>query len=215
MWHDGVVQPHPPVTRALRLLVEKLKQLPSVEITEWKPYLHDEAWAIISSLYYTDGGVTDLSILAESGEPALPLTKWIMVENPCVKKLSVKELEYWLEEREEYRREYAKVWNQTGQFNEASGQSENAVDVLLCPVGPGVAPQLDTAKYWGYTSQWNLLDYPAVVFPVCTVDKAVDTISTKGDEFNPLSEKDEENWELCKWFRDSVIQDKKTLIIGR
>lgn len=40
------------------------------------------------------------------------------------------------------------------------------VDVILCPVGPGAAPPVDNAKYWGYTSQWNLLDYPSLVFPV-------------------------------------------------
>jgi amidase len=42
----------------------------------------------------------------------------------------------------------------------------DTIDVILCPAGPGVAPPLDCAKYWGYTSLWNLLDWPALVFPV-------------------------------------------------
>ena len=43
MWVDGVVHPHPPVTRALRELVEKLKLVDVFEIVEWKPYKHDLA----------------------------------------------------------------------------------------------------------------------------------------------------------------------------
>jgi len=53
----------------------------------------------------------------------------------------------------------------------------------------------NTAKYWGYTSLWNLLDYPAVSFPVDKVDKAKDGIN---EAFNPLTELDEENFKLCK-----------------
>lgn len=50
LWDDGVVKPHPPVTRALRLLVEKLKTNGNFEIVEWKPYKHDYAWEILVSL---------------------------------------------------------------------------------------------------------------------------------------------------------------------
>lgn len=47
LWDDGVVKPHPPVTRALEQVVEKLKAGGNVEIVDWNPYKHDEAWAII------------------------------------------------------------------------------------------------------------------------------------------------------------------------
>ena len=88
MWHDNVVTPHPPITRALQEVVSRLQTLPNVEVVDWKPHLHDEAWAIISSLYFTDGGAEDAATIAESGEPWRPLTKWIIKENPCVKKLT-------------------------------------------------------------------------------------------------------------------------------
>jgi amidase len=191
MWHDNVVTPHPPITRALKELASKFEQLPNVTVVNWEPYLHDEAWAIISSLYFTDGGAEDAATIAESGEPWRPLTHWIIKENPCIKKLSPQKLYYWQEEREAYRKEYAKVWNET-----ATGPNgEGMVDVILCPVGPGVAPAHNTAKYWGYTSQWNLLDYPAVAFPVSRVDAAKDQLP---DKFNTLTDVDEEHWKLCK-----------------
>lgn len=47
LWDDGVVKPHPPVTNALKRVVEELRAKGNVDIVEWKPYKHDEAWAII------------------------------------------------------------------------------------------------------------------------------------------------------------------------
>ncbi|KAF2246347.1 amidase [Trematosphaeria pertusa] len=180
LWHDGVVRPHPPITRALKMATERLKEK-GVEVTDFEPYLHDEAWAILSSLYFTDGGEEDTEAINSSGEPWRPLSDWIIKDNPCVKKLDVGELTYWLEEREAYRKEYALHWKKSG------------IDALLCPVGPGVAPKHDTAKYWGYTSQWNLLDYPGVVFPVCKVDKEKDRLEEQG---KPLSGHDKDNRKL-------------------
>ena len=164
-------------------------------VVDWKPYLHDEAWAIISSLYFTDGGAEDAATMAESGEPWRPLTKWMIKQNSGVKKLTPQELYYWQEEREAYRKEYAKAWNDTATGKDERGRLGGMVDAILCPVGPGVAPAHNTAKYWGYTSQWNLLDYPAVVFPVGKVDKDVDVLPK---DFNSMSGKDKENWKLCK-----------------
>lgn len=194
LWHDNVVKPHPPITRALHSVVSKLKTIHNVTVVDWKPHLHDEAWAIISSLYFTDGGAEDASAMAASGEPWLPLTKWIIKENPCVKKLSMQQLYYWEEEREAYRKEYAKVWNDTAEnLNSETNELEGLVDVILCPAGPGVAPPHNTARYWGYTSQWNLLDYPAVVFPVSKVDIRVDGVE-RG--YVPMNDVDKYNWKL-------------------
>ena len=95
-----------------------------------------------------------------------------------------------------YRKEYAKVWNDTAASrNDETGELENMVDVILSPVGPGVAPLHNTAKYWGYTSQWNLLDYPALVFPVSKVDPKVDRIEKS---YRPMNDTDKDNWELCE-----------------
>lgn len=71
-------------------------------------------------------------------------------------------------EREEYRTAYAVAWTETGA---ADGQE---VDVILCPPSFGAAPPHEQSRYWGYTSNWNLLDYPGAVFPVTTVDPEKD-----------------------------------------
>ena len=193
MWHDGVVKPHPPVLRALQEVVGKLKDAKNVEVVDWKPYKHDEAWNIIASLYFSDGGQEEIATIEASGEPWRPLSKFILKDNPHVKRLNVEEIWKWTMKREEYKAEYAKLWNETATRTSETGEIEGMVDVILCPVGPGAAPPLDCARYWGYTAQWNLLDYPALVFPVTKVDPTKDVID---EEHVPMNEKDEYNLQL-------------------
>lgn len=184
MTDDGVVRPHPPVLRALASMAEKLKGVPGVEVIPFAPLSHDTAWTIISSLYFADGGAEEKSAIAASGEPWRPLSKFILHENKNVKALSISEMWDWTAKRDAYRTAYAKHWADSG------------IDVLLCPVGPGAAPALDTARYWGYTAQWNLLDYPALVAPASKVleSDAVDA------SYVPRNEDDAYNHGLCKCY---------------
>ena len=78
------------------------------------------------------------------------------------------------------------------------------VDVILCPVGPGPAPRLGNSRYWPYTSQWNLLDYPALVFPVTKVDPSKDV---KDEGYTPMNEKDKYNHDLYdpENFKDAPV----------
>lgn len=62
------------------------------------------------------------------------------------------------------------------------------MDVILCPYLPTPAPLLETTRYWGYTSIWNLLDYPAAVFPVTSVDPEIDEDTS---EYSPRNDMDE------------------------
>jgi amidase len=100
-------------------------------------------------------------------------------------------------QRDAYRSEYAALWNDTATSTGPNGEPEGMVDVILCPVGPGAAPKIDTSKWWGYTSQWNLLDYPALVFPVDKVDSVRDGEKVK---YQPRNEKDRFNWELWEQY---------------
>ncbi|KAF2089205.1 putative glutamyl-tRNA amidotransferase subunit A [Saccharata proteae CBS 121410] len=202
MKDDGVVKPHPPVLRAIDEVIEKLKGSEDVEIVEWKPYKHDLAWEIIASLYFCDAGNEEKAAINASGEPFRPLTDFILTNNPHVPKkpYSVEDIWRLTVARETYKAEYAKLWKDT-----ATGpDGEGMVDVILCPVGPGAAPPIDQARWWGYTSQWNLLDYPGLVFPVTQVDPAVDK---KNETYEPRNADDEFNHKLYEpeTYRDAPV----------
>lgn len=205
MWNDEVVLPHPPVRRALREVVEKLRAIDSIEVVDWKPLRHAEAWEIVARLYFCDGASEEIQAIEESGEPFRPLSIHILKDNPYVKRLSIAELWYWTLRRNNYRKDYAKAWNDTANkpaADDFSGDGESArpVDVILCPATPGASSPLDTAKYWCYTSQWNLLDYPAIVFPVSKVDPQIDLAER---EFEFMNEQDLYNHSLCLLFLSS------------
>ncbi|KZT74233.1 amidase [Daedalea quercina L-15889] len=156
MMNDGNVHLQPPLRRALEKVVSVLKECGAelgIKMVEYKPWQHKEGLDIVRSLYFADGA-KDVKGMTCTAMPYIlrPLTEWVL-SNPLVREHTVNELWELCARRDKYRAAYLHHWNS---FN---------IDVLLCPVGPGPAPRHDTAKYWGYTAQWNLLDYPAAVFP--------------------------------------------------
>jgi amidase len=181
-WWDGVVMPHPPMTRALREVADACRKA-GMEVVDWncEDLDHQKAWDIVSALYFPDGGKEIEDLCAQSGEPLLPLTKWLIHEQPTVKHLTQHELWKLCLERDNYKAFYAQAWSATGK------DEDDEVDVILCPPCFGAATPHDQSKYWGYTSQWNLLDYPGVVFPVTTVDPVLDV---KDVNYTPKNEQD-------------------------
>ncbi|TGJ83610.1 hypothetical protein E0Z10_g5130 [Xylaria hypoxylon] len=230
IWDDGVVRPHPPVAAALSRVVEKLKGSDEVEIVDWECWEHNLAWEIIvcygiplhfrilerlmlcvwiQCYEFSEFGPNYISLTEEPKKrrPFTPLGNHCYpyrngfssithtYENtlrPCdsllVNIFRIPTLWQAQQERDAYRTSYAALWN------------ERAVDVILCPAGPGVAPKLGTARYWGYTSQWNLLNYPAIVFPTGVKVGGTQEEGDKAHEYpadyKPMSEADGYNYGL-------------------
>ncbi|KAL1852152.1 hypothetical protein Plec18167_005965 [Paecilomyces lecythidis] len=205
-WWDGVVMPHPPMIRALKEVSEACKAA-GMEVVEWdcEPLNHRKGWEIAAALYWPDGGEEVLGLLEEGGEPILPLTKFIVHEQPSVKKLDVRGLFKLCAERDAYRESYAKHWTNTGKTD------GKEVDVILCPPSFGAATPHEQSRYWGYTSNWNLLDYPGVVFPVTTVDPEKDK---KDLNYKPKNPEDEFVYDMYtpEKYKDAPVSLQ---IIGR
>lgn len=98
--------------------------------------------------------------LSDGEEPAVPQTEWILGQIRHEQPLSVDEIFCLNREREAFRTAALQHWNA------AKGPTGRPVDAILCPVAPTLAPPHDTTCWWSYSSHWNLLDLPAVVFPV-------------------------------------------------
>ncbi|CZS97622.1 uncharacterized protein RAG0_06605 [Rhynchosporium agropyri] len=106
------------------------------------------------------------------------------------------------------------IWNETATSVGSNGDFENIVDVILSPVGPSAAPKIDTAKWSGYSSQWILLDYPALVLPVDKID-----VDKDGEKviYKPRDEKDLYNWSLWERYGPEGYKDapNSVQLIGR
>ncbi|KAF9243168.1 amidase signature domain-containing protein [Melanogaster broomeanus] len=151
MIHDDVVLPHPPMLRAMKLAKAKLEASPEVEVVDYAPFRHKEGYDIIRTLYFEDGGETVRRCLKAGGEDMLPLTEMVQAWELRAK-------------RDDYRRAYSDHWQKQG------------CDVVLCPPFSGTASRHDTARYWGYTAIWNLLDYPGAVFPTAFTPMSPDDV---------------------------------------
>ncbi|KAE8348961.1 amidase signature domain-containing protein [Aspergillus coremiiformis] len=187
MWDDGIVRPHPPITRALELAKSKL-QASGIKVIDWHPYNHAHGWDIISTLYFPDAAQSQKHLLSQSNEPILPLTSWAFGYSRATP-LSVAEAWALNVSRDEYRDEYNALMKERG------------VDFILCPAYVGVAAVLGESQYWNYTAIWNVLDFPAVVFP--TGMKVEDGDVQNGNEmgaWRARSEVEEREWR--KWWVD-------------
>ncbi|EJD35474.1 amidase [Auricularia subglabra TFB-10046 SS5] len=162
LWDDGVVAPHPPITRALRQAKAALEAAGHV-VVDWDPMDHQAHWDLISKLYFLDGGEEYRQTLRDGNEPAVPQTEWILSHAPP-KAYTAAETWPLNVQREQFRARLLAHWNAT------AGATGRPVDAVLCPCAPTLAPPHTTVRWWGYTSYWNLADYPAAVFPMGRLD---------------------------------------------
>jgi amidase len=100
--------------------------------------------------------------MAESGEPPIPSFSWIVSHTEGRAPYTIPEMFRLNVERESFRARAHAHWNATA----ARTKSGRPVDVILTPVAPTLAAPHDSVRWWGYSSYWNLVDYPAVVFPI-------------------------------------------------
>lgn len=178
IFDDGLVRPHPPITSALHNLKHRLGALPQFDVVDFAPYDHARGYDLVRQLYFPDGGKVDREMMSASGEPVLPLSEWIL-KDTHVRERTTTELWDLNAKRETYRGNLSRPFPEQQTFSEylltiylthlaqyADYWKEHPdVDFIISPVSGGAAPLHETARYWGYTAIFNILDWPAVVFP--------------------------------------------------
>ncbi|WWC88918.1 uncharacterized protein L201_003833 [Kwoniella dendrophila CBS 6074] len=197
MWDDGVVRPQPPMRRALKYTKEKLIKA-GFEVIDVLPYKSAEAWDITSSLYFSDGGETNRSNAAKTGEPIWPLTEWIMTQS--TKPRTAAEVMELNLKRDIFRAEYHAYFRTLD------------IDVMILPPAPDPAPRLGTSKYWNYTSLFNLVDYPGGTLPTGLHVESTD-IPDEAYEFTGKSDK--EVWENYNDVNDFVGLPLGIQVVGK
>ena len=196
MTHDGVMTPHPPVQRAMDIVVKTLKGLGHNTI-EWKPPSHRRGIDIIMTSWAYDGGADIHEALALSGEEPIPQIAGMYGSKPKNQADATKIAATNVLKRE-YQKEYMEYWNST---SDLSGTGR-PVDALIIPVAPFAAARPNTYSYYGYSNIFNTLDYSSCVIPVTHAKKTVDVVDRN---FTPLDQADKNLADICKFLAFNII----------
>lgn len=158
MLDDGVVHPHPPITRTFTSLAEGLRAS-GHHLIPFSAVLHREVLDCIHTAYYLDSGEEYHEVLQAGQEPPIPLLD-SQLSQAGRQTFSVQDTWAINRRRSRLQEAYAKQWNEAG------------LDCLICPIAPSVAPKHGEATYWGYTSVFNSLDLSSAVLPVGFVSES-------------------------------------------
>ncbi|KAI5244983.1 acetamidase [Aureobasidium subglaciale] len=171
VWNDGMVVPTPPVRRALRQAVEKLKGA-GHEIIDWEPKLHQEAIELLGQFFVADGAKSVRDILAPVDEPF----REEMLPYAEAQEIGVHALWQLQAKRTKLCKDYLDRWSEAG------------LDGILCPTTPFASVEHGKFKHVGYTGVFNILDYSATSFPSGTyADSELDKAASGA---RPLSQTD-------------------------
>ncbi|KAI4088881.1 MAG: hypothetical protein LQ344_005767 [Seirophora lacunosa] len=181
-WTDGVITPHPPVTRGLCMVHDMLKVL-CHKVVDWDPPSQATANRIHVAFLEADGAHDVHQQLDLSGEPLIPpLRGSFQLRDP----ISLLEYQDLTLQGKAYNEAYYDYWNST------SDDDGQLVDAVVMPVAPHAAVIPGKFYHTAYTESINLMDYSAAVIPVTRADKSVDVFD---HAYQPLNEVDRKNWE--------------------
>jgi hypothetical protein len=183
----------PPVTKLLNMHLWHIKR---VGISLWVFSSSTDApthTLYQVKLYFLDGGAEYYATMAESGEPPIPSFSWIIRHTGGRAPYTITEMFKLNAEREKFRARAHAHWNTTADQTKCG----RPVDVILTPVAPTLAAPHDSVRWWGYSSYWNLLDYPAVVFPLGRLRASDWEGSTIAPSFTPRN--DTEKFIRAQW----------------
>lgn len=185
--HDGSCSPHPPVSRAVDIVVKTAEKL-GHKVIEWKPPSHAKLVEIVNKCWSFDGGLDARKAFELSGEE--PAKQVLIDEYP---QSNATEIMQTMVAKREALKEYMEYWNST---QELTGTGR-PVDAIISPLAPFSAARHAMYSYYGYSVWVNLLDYTSVVIPVTRVDKSVDKVDSS---FKAVNDTDEKTQAACESF---------------
>lgn len=150
LWDNGLVTPTPPVQRALKEVVAKLKMKGTYVFVDWPSTDHAEATELLGKFFVSDGGKSVRNILEPVREPFRPE----MAAYRDAKELGVHELWQLQKQRTALCKRYLDRWNAC-----------EGLDAILSPTTPYAAPKNGEFKSVSYTGVYNILDYSCTSFP--------------------------------------------------
>ncbi|PHH90452.1 hypothetical protein CDD83_3627 [Cordyceps sp. RAO-2017] len=168
MWHDGMVRPTPPVSRALQDVAAKLREA-GHEVVEWDSVDQKPGVILLGRMFVADGGTAIRAEVERTGEPWLPELAAYRDAND----IGVYGMWRLQTERTEFQNRYFDRW------------TEARIDAILCPTMPFNAAKNGCFKHVAYTGVFNVLDYSCLSFVThLAVDRSIDK---QESGYRPLS----------------------------
>jgi amidase len=183
---DGLVNPTPPVRRAMDIVTKALQAL-GHEVIDWAPPSHKYIQDACMKTWYYDAGVDVKGAFALSGEPMI---EQISFFKKLEKEFLASEVAATNVELRTLKKEYMEFWNSTEKVT-ATGRP---IDAVISPLAPWPAARPGKYNYYGYSTWVNALDYTSVIVPVTNVDKSVDVVD---EGYTPIDETDKVAYESC------------------
>lgn len=119
LWHDGMVHPTAPVSRALRSTVDKLRAA-GHEIVDWDPVDQRQGLSLLERMFVADGGLAIKAEVERGGEPWRPEMRGYETAT----ELGTSAMWKLHLERVDYQKRYLDRWNAAG------------IDAILAPTTP-------------------------------------------------------------------------------
>lgn len=197
---DGVVEPHPCITRVVQAVADLLKG-DGHDVFPWNSDMHVHCIDLMDEYYTVDGGEDIRRDVEAGGEPFIPHVEKLLSRG---KTISI--FEYWQlnKMKKALRQEYLKKWKKV-----TSPRTGKEADVVIMPVMPHPAVPHQACSWVGYTKVWNFLDYSAMSMPAGTVEAQDCEVPMSGEPRNPMDE-----WNRQVWKEHGQDMAKMKLPIG-
>jgi amidase len=186
---DGIVNPQPPVRRAIDIVIKALEDQ-GHKVIDWQPPSHKPIHDTIIETWNFDAGKDIKSAFALSGEPMAPQVSFF---GDLDKEVTASEIAALNVKLRELKKQYLDYWTGT----ESVTETGRPVDAIICPLAPFPAATREGYLYYGYSSWVNALDYTSVTVPICNVDKNIDKVD---GNYSPIDDKDGEVQRACELF---------------
>ncbi|KAL8407790.1 hypothetical protein RB594_006570 [Gaeumannomyces avenae] len=184
MLNDGIVNPHPPIARALRIVKAALEEA-GYEVVNWHPPSNNNSNAIHGPIARGDGCPDVYKALQLSGEPAVPEIANLFAGGKLQPSIPLPEFQNHVQDMKSQRQGYNDYWRSSA----GKTRTGRPADAFIAPVSPHTAVQPGEFLY-GYSTSISVLGFTSFVIPVTVANKDLD----KADpNFQPLTPIDKLN----------------------
>ncbi|KAL8294734.1 hypothetical protein RB600_000608 [Gaeumannomyces tritici] len=185
MLNDGIVNPHPPIARALRTVKAALEEA-GYEVVNWHPPSNNNSNAIHGPIARGDGCPDVYKALQLSGEPAVPEIANLFPGGKLRPSIPLPVFQNLVQHMKSYRQEHNDYWRSTA----GKTGTGRPVDAVISPVSPHTAVPPGKFLYGEYSTSINVLDLASIVIPITVANEQLDPVDL---DFRPLTDKDELN----------------------